>query len=194
MNKRLKTLIVFYIATLCLSSCSTNFRYYLDKAEAAKERQNYSSAIQFYKEHIEFREKDRKAPKENPYFYLLMIGDLYLKNEDPLNAEKTFVEAIEKDVSKPLCAERIRMIAKYYSENNSYEEAFKLLEFHRELDPLLFDLDKDNLHKEFIALNQETNQQENPVLKELQESQENQEIEESDPELNQLKKELELLE
>jgi len=188
MNKKLNTLILiilFFLSILSLNSCSTNFRYYLDKAETAEENKNYSSAIQFYKEHIEFREKDRKAPKENPYFYLLMIGDLYLKSEDPVNAEKTFVEAIEKDVSKPLCAERIRRIAKYYSKNNSYDEAFKLLELHRELDPLLFDLDKDNLHKEFIALNQETEEQESLEIKPVTN-------EELDQELNQIKEELDL--
>ena len=138
------------LSNLILSSCSTNFRYFLEKAEAAEKSKEYSKAIEYYNKHIEFRNNDSKPPKENPYFYLLMVGDLYLKNEQPIEAKDTYIKAVDKEVSKPLCAERIRNIAKYYSEKSNYEEAFKILEEYRELDPLLFDLDKDNLHKEYV--------------------------------------------
>ncbi len=146
---KLSLVILFFL------SCSTNFRYFLEKAEEAEKANQYNVAIENYKKHIEFRNNDRKPPKENPYFYLLMIGDLYLKNEEPIKAKDTYLEAIDKEVSKALCAERIRNIAKYYSEKNDYEKAFETLEEHRELDPLLFDLDKDNLHKTYITTNQE---------------------------------------
>ena len=154
-------IVILFISSLLLSGCSTNFRYYLEKAEAAEQSKEYSKAIGYYNKHIEFRNNDSKPPKENPYFYLLMVGDLYLKNEQPIEAKDTYIKAIDKEVSKPLCAERIRNVAKYYSEKNNYEEAFIILEKHRELDPLLFDLDKDNLHKEYVStqeIEQETTQ------------------------------------
>ena len=152
----MKQLIKILLSTLMLCSCSifffTDFRQYLDAAEKAEKEQNYKEAIQQYKGHIIFRKSDSGRFKdENPYFYQLMIGDLYIKLKNPESAEKAFLIALKHNISPPLCAERLRRIGTYYLEEKKYEEAFAILRKHRELDPLLFDLEIDKVHKASIG-------------------------------------------
>jgi tetratricopeptide (TPR) repeat protein len=122
-----------------------------DRAEALWGEGKKEEAIEAYEAHIQNRMKRKKRlPNENPYFYKLMIGDIYLELDKAEEAEKAYLVAHEKKVSPPLCADRLRKIGRYYEERKEYEKAFEILRKHRELDSLLFDLEIDRLHKSLV--------------------------------------------
>jgi tetratricopeptide (TPR) repeat protein len=140
--------LIFLFSCSCTIFFSKNFRQHLDAAEKAEREQNYQEAISQYEQHIKFRKKDDdRLPQENPWFYKLMVGELYLKIKDPIAAENAFLDALKHKVSPALCAERLRRIAIYYEQEKEIEKAFEILRKHRELDPVLFDLEIDRIHK-----------------------------------------------
>lgn len=151
-----KTILFCIIFSFCLNACTIYARnfsseYYLteaERAEALEEKGEYLKAIEAYEKHIVDRQESGKLfVNENPYFYKLLIGDLYLKLIQPDNAEQAYVFALEKEVSKPLTTHRLKKLGTWYEEKGDFENAFLIVEKHRELDPLLFDLEIDRLHK-----------------------------------------------
>jgi len=152
----MKLFFTFLFSTLFLSSCTLYARtfsseyYYTEaeRAEALEKKGEYLEAIQAYENHISTRlASDKLYKNENPSFYKLLIGDLYLELEQVEQAEQAYLAALEKEVSKPLCADRIKKLGQWHEKKGNFEEAFKIIEKHRELDTLLFDLEIDRLHK-----------------------------------------------
>lgn len=150
---------VFLISALCFlmiaCSSSSSLSYYREEAEKYTRKENYSKAITAYKRHIAFRLSLKKRPEwENPYFYLLLIGDLYLANGDSKQALLSYEEAEKNEVSKLTINDRFRYVAAWHEKNGDLEEALLLLEKYRHRDPLLFDLVRDRISKEIAKKDQ----------------------------------------
>jgi len=149
-------IIIIHLLLLSLSGCSyfgiNNNLSLARKAEAAQKEGDCDKAIEYYQLHIESRiEEDKKADKENPWFYLVKIGDCQLqqgKEEDALN---TYLEAKSKKVYPDLIADRLMKIVDVRIKNKRYEQAVALLKNHREIDELKFDSRIDEIHKEVVA-------------------------------------------
>jgi predicted Zn-dependent protease len=110
------------------------------------------NTIPEYEEHIEARLKDPDRPSwENPHFYQLLIGDLYLKDNKPKEALKSYLKARKHGVEDSLISDRIRGLAKWYIDKAKKEDAFQLLKTWGALDPLLFDGLLDELARKMTA-------------------------------------------
>ena len=146
----LNFILLSYLATQ-LISCSSQQKSYIESAEAAKQDHKYQEAISYYQKHLEKRLEAKKRPEwENPHIYLLDIGDMHLAINQPELALKKYLEAQNKNVRKELIADRIRLVASYYKENNQTETAIALLEAHNDLDPELHNLILDRMAKEIV--------------------------------------------
>jgi len=120
-------------------------------SELSKEHR-YKEAIEAYKRHISSRLADENRPKwENPYIYLLDIGDIYLEQGDVKAAINNYDLAKQNKVPKRYINDRYRNIATWYEKQGKRQEALKHLEANRERDPLLFDLMLDRISREMIA-------------------------------------------
>jgi tetratricopeptide (TPR) repeat protein len=123
----------------------------LRKADEAVRRKDYQTAIDLYQQHIDYRLTVKDRPEwENPYFYLLQIGDIQLGQEKDQDAIKSYLRAEENGVDKGLISDRIRYIGAWYEERGRLDDAFQLLKAHKARDPLLFDLALDRIAKEMV--------------------------------------------
>ena len=87
---------------------------------------------------------------QRPYFYYLLIGDSYLGLGRPDDAEKAYLTALEHETENSLVAGKLRGLANWFETRAEYETAIELLNRHHELDPLLYDIEIDQLHKKLI--------------------------------------------
>ena len=144
-------MIKFYLTFFLLLSAGCSALMSKNKAQIAEEltRQGkYSEAIELYNQHIQERLEVKDRPEwENPYFYLILIGDIQLGTGDVDLALQTFIEADKKGVDRYLISDRIRSIAKAYEEKNQLDKGISLLLEQRSRDPLLFDTMLDRLNK-----------------------------------------------
>lgn len=137
----------FGVGTFSLSAAGGHRR----EAEKLKTEGKLREAIEQYEQHIaERRGADSKFPGENPSFYYIMIGDLYLKLEEPERALDAYLKAYEDGVMPEFVVDRLRQVSAYYEGQQLYQQAIELLTKYRELDSLLFDWDIDRLHKKII--------------------------------------------
>lgn len=145
----IKQLTIFLSIVLLISSCSgSNSRVLATKYTKEKK---YEEAIQEYRNHIQDRLSIADRPEwENPYIYLLDIGDIYLEQGNVDDALATYKEASEHEVKKCYIADRYRYVANWYANKGEIQAALKLLEEHREEDPLLFDLMLDRLARQLV--------------------------------------------
>lgn len=142
----------FYFDTFTLGSP----RSAAEEAEAMTEAGEYDKAISLYLRHIDARlGNPYRTPEENPYFYYTLISDLYLKKGEVDKAEHYLVDALERKVNLGLCIDRLRRLGRWHEERGEFEEAFAVLQKHRALDPMLFDLEIDRIHKELIRKEEE---------------------------------------
>jgi tetratricopeptide (TPR) repeat protein len=96
-----------------------------------------------------FRLKVPKRPEwENPYFYLILIGDIQLGQGLIEEAEKSYALAEESKVDEYLVSDRFRGIARWYEEQGKLSEAIEFLGRYRDRDPLLYESMLDRLAKE----------------------------------------------
>ncbi len=144
-------MIKFYLTFFLLLSAGCSALMSKNKAQIAEEltRQGkYSEAIELYNQHIQERLEVKDRPEwENPYFYLILSGDIQLGTGDVDLALQTFIEADKKGVDRYLISDRIRSIAKAYEEKNQLDKGISLLLEQRSRDPLLFDTMLDRLNK-----------------------------------------------
>lgn len=125
------------------------------KAEQAQKAGNCDKAIELYSKHIEDRiTQEIKAEKENPWFYLVKIGDCQLEQHKENEALNTYLEAKSKKVYPDLIADRIMKVVDLRVKQKRYDHAINLLKDHREIDELKFDSRIDEIHKE-IVINEE---------------------------------------
>jgi tetratricopeptide (TPR) repeat protein len=114
--------------------------------------QKYQEAISEYRTYIDLRLKEKTVSENySPYFYYLLIGEAYLKLDQPDQARTAFLEAKEHGTSPALVADKLRQLAGWYEERKRYDEAIAVLHEFRQLDPLMFDSDLDRNHKEQIS-------------------------------------------
>ena len=145
------------LATLTFAGC-VHIRFYtigssgeLKSAEEYSRQGNYDEAIAAYRRHMEDRLSVTNRPSwENPYFYLILIGDIQLGQGKPEQALESFKEADARGVDQYLVADRIRETASWYEKQNRLDDAIKLLSTCREKDPLMFDSMLDRLSKELV--------------------------------------------
>lgn len=134
--------ILFVMTFACVTGCgalvsSTNAAH---QAEELTQQGRYEDAISSYRQHMEDRLAVTNRPEwENPHFYLLRIGDLYLRMEQPQAALAAYQEAKVHGIESGLISDRYRAVANWYIERAQLQAAFDVLKKHRELDSLLFD-------------------------------------------------------
>ena len=131
------------------------FRYdshsYLKEAEEYSRQQKYNEAISAYRKHMEERLSITERPEwENPYFYLILIGDIQLGQNKPEEALKSYEEAEEREVDQYLISDRIRTLASWYEKKDRLDEAVKVLLEHRDKDSFMFDSMLDRISKEIV--------------------------------------------
>ena len=119
-------------------------------AEQYKSEGKHIEAIAAYRRHLAKR-LISKTESENPYFYLLLIGDCYLEIDKIEQARKSYDLAVTQNIDKSLVAERYRRIARWFEDQGQLQKAIAELTRYRQLDTLLFDLEIDRLHKKFVA-------------------------------------------
>ena len=148
---KLRNLLVLALLA-SLTSCFHGDHYeYLQRAEELTRQNKLDEAITLYRKHIDYRLsiKDR-AEWENPYFYLLQIGDLQLQAGKVDEALKSFELAEENKVDAVLISDRYRYVASIYEKEGKLEDAINLLTKYRDRDPLLYDLTRDRIAKELV--------------------------------------------
>mgnify|MGYP006297132575 CR=1 FL=1 len=102
-----------------------------------------------YREHISNRLEVTDRPEwENPYFYLLNVGDIELNRGEVDKALAAYQEAEREKVELPLVADRYRAVASWYEEHGQLERALEILTKYRDKDPLIFDSMLDRVARE----------------------------------------------
>ncbi|MCB0353025.1 MAG: tetratricopeptide repeat protein [Bdellovibrionales bacterium] len=136
---------------------------YLRQAEQAARQGKTKEAETYYLRHIQFRLDFKERPDwENPYFYHLLIGDLYLKENNIEEALSHYQKARSEGVELGLVADRFRQIASFYESEEKFDQAISFLSEHRELDPLLFDLMRDRIAREMVQIEERSKDPETP--------------------------------
>lgn len=88
---------------------------------------------------------------ENPYFYLILIGDIQLGQGDPIAARQSYDDAEKAGVDVALISDRYRSLAVWYEKQNRLKEAVEILKSRRDKDPLIFDSILDRVLKALTA-------------------------------------------
>lgn len=137
---------------LLLTSCVRQApQWHLQRAEEFSRQGRYDEAIAEYRAHIEQRRTFSKRPAwENPWFYLVLIGDLSLAKGDVDGALRAFEEAEKQGVEAILVSDRFRYVARWYEREGNLAKALEVLRTYRERDPMLFDLISDRIAKELL--------------------------------------------
>jgi tetratricopeptide (TPR) repeat protein len=118
----------------------------LREADEFARQGRWDDAIEAYREHIDDRLAVSDRPEwENPYFYLLTIGDVELGRGEPTKALQNYEEAEKQGVAPSLVSDRYRAVAAWYEEHGKLEDALKVLTTYRERDSLLFDAMLDRI-------------------------------------------------
>ena len=148
----------FYLALVLLSSsCIRVFSLQQHQSTAERADQlaasgQWEEAIELYQTHMQERLTSKSRPdEENPYFYHLLIGDLYLDQDKEKKALENYKIAEKENVASVLVVDRYRRLARWYSSRKDHERAISFLRSVRQLDPLIFDADIDLIHKKMVA-------------------------------------------
>lgn len=139
------------VVLMCvLSSCvSLKGPEVLNRADELTSDGRFDEAIAAYQEHIQDRLEDGDRPEwENPYFYLLNIGDIELNRDNPEKALARYEEAEQKGVALSLVADRYRAVATWHEERHELQKALAVLNRYRSKDPLIFDSMLDRIARE----------------------------------------------
>lgn len=138
---------------LCGTSCGifTKMPTVLESADQARKDGRFQEAIQLYKQHLQTRlNTSWKIKNENPYFWLLTVGDVYLQAGDPVKAQLAYDQARTQNVDLPLLVDRYLSLATWYKEHGNTKEAIAILTEYRSLDTLLFNGELDTISKELV--------------------------------------------
>jgi len=123
----------------------------LQQAEEFLRQKKYDQAVGSYEKHMTKRLARKDRPTwENPYFYLLMIGDTHLRADQPEQALAAYSDAESRDVDSGLISDRYRSLAAWYENHGRFQEALNILSKHRNLDSLLFDSMMDRIAKDMV--------------------------------------------
>lgn len=160
MKKSKTTLRQFGIASFCLlnslffNGCLGRSQLaHLDKAEELRKDGKCEQAIPEYRLYLDWRLSEKQKsinPDLNPRFYHLLIGDCYLRLNEPDKARKEFLSAKEAGIDPSLVSSKLRDLAQWYENRQEYETAIQILTEFYELDPSRFDIELDRNHKALI--------------------------------------------
>ncbi|MCC6932320.1 MAG: hypothetical protein IT292_03595 [Deltaproteobacteria bacterium] len=147
------------LAALISNSCNVfRSQSFAEEAQEMLKEGLYDDAIYEYQKHINYRLQDESRPAdENPYFYYLLIGDIYLKQSKPEDAVLYYSLAKEKEVSAPFLSDRYRQLAYWYKQKGDYTKALEILETYRSIDETNFDYAIDEVHKQMLAAEDKVN-------------------------------------
>lgn len=124
---------------------------HLRRADELRRQDDPDGAIAEYRRHIAARLKDENRPEwENPYFYLLLIGDLQLGQGKFQEAIDSFELAGRNGVDSALVTDRYLYVAQLHADAGRIEEAIRFLEQYRDRDPLLFNIVLDRFAKMLV--------------------------------------------
>lgn len=161
----MKKNLVWLTIIVLLSSCQGRYLFssgtsLLDEAEKTSREGDPEDAIELYKKHLERRLAVKDRPDwENPYLYLLTIGDLQLKQGKIDEALASYEQAEKHGVNKELISDRFRGVALKFEAEEKLEEACSILQKYRDRDPLIIDGMLDRISKEIVIREDESNQQ-----------------------------------
>jgi tetratricopeptide (TPR) repeat protein len=148
---------VYYAPLLLTIGCFTQGTENLRNADELSRQGRYQEALEAYRKHMEYRLSVPDRPTwENPYFYLLLIGDEYLRQGEPTQALAQYLEAERKEIHPTLISDRYRALARWYEEHGQLRQALDLLQRFRDRDSLLFDAMADRVAR---ALTEQENTQ-----------------------------------
>jgi tetratricopeptide (TPR) repeat protein len=120
-----------------------------NKVSELEEQKQFEEARAVYKKHQVYRLSRReRAEWENPYFYSLLIGDLYLKEGKATDSLTMYEEALRHKVEAHLIDDRILKLGVWYMEKGLYGEAISLLSKYQKRNPLLYESALDKASKE----------------------------------------------
>lgn len=124
----------------------------LKKAEQLSANKEYEKAIEAYKQHIQERLKIKNRPDwEDPNFYYILIGDLYLAKESVGEALEAYDRAEKSGIDRMLVSDRYRSVALWYEQRKELDKALEILNRYRDRDQLLFDATSDRIAKEIVS-------------------------------------------
>lgn len=139
------------VSLVCLSGCFSSVSWtssHAERAEAFSRQGEYDRAIEEYRLHIAERLALANRPEwENPYFYLVLIGDIRLGTGKPEEALEEFQRAEAQKVDPYLVADRYRSVAAWYESQHELAKSLAVLQKYRDRDPLLFDAMLDRVGK-----------------------------------------------
>lgn len=155
MKKISVVLILLSLVTACSLFREANMNLAsapdLRAAELALRQKDHSAAIEAYKRHIKARLSAKERPDwENPYFYMILIGDIKLKEGDIEGALAAYEEAEEHDVDPGFISDRYRYVASWQEQEGNLADAIDTLTKYRDRDPLLFDLMADRIARKLV--------------------------------------------
>ena len=147
--------LILPIAFVCCTGCFSTESAQLHTAEELTTEGKPDEAIAAYRKHISERLETVDRPEwENPYFYLLNIGDIELSRGNVDAALAAYEEAEREKVELPLVADRYRAVAMWYEEHGQLQKALDVLTKYREKDPLIFDSMLDRVARELTKSGQ----------------------------------------
>lgn len=118
-------------------------------AEALIDEADFDGAIMAYERHMDLRLASEKRPAdENPYFYLLMIGDVHLRQGKVAQALLAYDSAERKGIS---AADRYRAVGSWYEDRGELQQAIDILTKYRDRDELLIDAMLDRISRTLLA-------------------------------------------
>lgn len=155
------SIALFFVLLFSFSGCrliglgnSADYEH-LEAAEQFSREGKLDEAIASYREHMRYRLSLPDRPDwENPYLYLLMIGDLQLNQSKPDAAQASYELAEKNKVDSALVSDRYRYLASWYEKQGDFDTALKVLTTYRNRDELLFDVMRDRLAKELVKKEQ----------------------------------------
>lgn len=146
MKSLLLSLSLLLISAVHLSSCSVRYNDPLKLAEEALRAGNYTEAVSLYQKHMNDRLQIKVRPEwENPYFYELLIGDVYLSQGEIDSALAAYERAEKNGVHTNLVSDRYRAVARWFEDKGELQKAFDTLVKYRDRDSLLFDAMLDRI-------------------------------------------------
>ncbi len=155
LRRSLASLILGSLALSIASGCFSSGPTELLDAEQLSSDGKHDEAIAAYREHIANRLEVTDRPEwENPYFYLLNVGDIELNRGNVDQALATYEEAEREKVDLPLVADRYRAVASWYEEHGKLEQALEILTKYQDKDPLIFDSMLDRVARELTEQGQ----------------------------------------
>ena len=141
------------ISVLSIVGCYSSAQDGLKRAEESLREGKYEAAIEAYQSHMQKRLSLTDRPEwENPYFYELLIGDVYLTQGKIPEALLHYEVAESKGIHTSLVSDRYRSVASWYEERGELRKSFDILVKYRERDSLLFDSMLDRIGRALTDL------------------------------------------